>query len=76
VALNAWYTLVMGRHDSADTGGRSRLARRPDWRYCWARDRGKEREMAAYVIASVDVQDPAVFEEYRRRTIASPGRSA
>jgi len=28
--------------------------------------------MAAYVIASVDVQDAAVFEEYRRRTIARP----
>jgi hypothetical protein len=36
---------------------------------CRARDTGKEGEMAAYVIASVDVQDAAVFEEYRRRTI-------
>lgn len=31
-----------------------------------SRDREKEDEMSAYVIANVDVKDPLVYEEYRK----------
>lgn len=36
--------------------------------------RGKERTMSAYLIADVDITDPALFEEFKREVPATEAR--